>query len=69
MKARNVFALTFLAAFSIGGMTGCRSSKNRITIWTFSDELQEIADTYYDGNANVIIKGSVAIIICVSDFL
>lgn len=60
MKARNVFALTFLAAFSIGGMTGCRSSKNRITIWTFSDELQEIADTYYDGNANVIIKGSVA---------
>lgn len=45
----------------IGSMTmlgGC-SSGDELEIWTFSDELMEICDTYYKGKANVVIKSSV----------
>ena len=71
MKTKSIFALTALALLSSIALTGCGflsnsggiskdASKPEITIWTFSDELQEIADNYYTGYANVIIKGSVS---------
>lgn len=63
MKFKSIFALSALAVLSSTAMMGCSSNNkkgNEIVIWAFSDELQEIADNYYDGRANVIIKGSVS---------
>ena len=57
MKLKTLFLLPALSLLSTSLMTGC--SKKGLTIWTFSDELQDIVDNYYHGKANVIIKGSV----------
>ena len=59
MKLSKTISLFTLMCATAGMLTGCRSNK-KITIWTFSDELQEIVDTYYGRKANVIIKGSVS---------
>ena len=61
MKLKNLLVVSTLGVMAATSLVGCGSkSKGTITIWTFSDELQEIADDYYDGRANVIIKGSVS---------
>ena len=60
MKLKSIFALSALAILSNTALVGCSSGNKGIIIWTFSDELQEIADNYYSGKANVIIKGSVS---------
>lgn len=60
MKLKELIAASTLGVMAATSLVGCGKSKDTITIWTFSDELQEIADDYYDGRANVIIKGSVS---------
>ena len=40
-------------------LSGCFGGGDQIEVWTFSDELMEICDTYYQGKANVSIKTSV----------
>ena len=59
MKLRRTLNLLTLMCASTAMLAGCNQG-NKITIWTFSDELQEIVDTYYGRKANVIIKGSVS---------
>ena len=53
--------LTSLLALSIGAASllgGC-SNEDKLTIWTFSNELKEIVKNYYEDKANVVIKSSV----------
>ena len=61
MKLKTVFASMGLAVLSITALTGC-SKKKLFTIWTFSDELQEIVETYYDNKADVVIYDGVSMI-------
>ena len=58
MKITKLIGVLGLGVGTILTTSGCSQSKG-IEIWTFSDELMDIVDTYYGGNASVIIKTSV----------
>lgn len=59
MRFKRLFALSSLALLSASALVGCKKDTDKITIWTFSNELREIVNKYYAGKANVVVKASV----------
>lgn len=59
MKIKKLIPVLALTLGSATLLSGCNSGGDKITIWTFSNELKQIVNKYYGGNANVVIKSSV----------
>ena len=58
MKLKTILPIA-LMALSATALSGCGDSGDKLTIWTFSDEMTNIVNKYYDGKANVIEKNTV----------
>ena len=63
MKIKKALPLIALGIMSLSSLAGCKKSSNVVTIWTFSNELKQIAEKYYKkdtgGSVKVLIKSSV----------